>query len=402
MKQLKLMLNLICIGLLFIPIGLSCMETKLSGEFWGRWISEIAKRKDSDGNYENKLVSNYFSLERGYLGLETKFSEQVKGRFTVDIFTTDKTHEYREYSLADSTLSYSTKSGSIDGAGLKIKYAYVDFGGLIPVKDMTLTAGMQKVYFGSIYDWSYTLIGKAPSDEHKVVSSSDLGITLNGYLPSGFGEYQLGIYNGEGYKKVGANLKENTDFAYLGNLRVTPITGFTIGGSYMINTVERDKKLDGEIINSSYEEQKLTDIYTRLAYGPVDLTGEYIIKDVDFPNVKDINKTQAYTATGISIFPCLNLKAYLPYDLQLVGCYDIWDESDRVETDKARNKVTASTIGVNYNFMPDETDNPAMQLQLNYTTKKYDEDNSHSDYADGQKDSSQINLQLKWKFANTL
>ena len=402
MKQLKLMLNLICIGLLFIPIGLSCLETKLSGEFWGRWISEIAKRKDSDGNYEDKLVSNYLSLERGYLGLETKFSEQVKGRFTVDIFTTDKTYEYREYSLADSTLSYSTKSGSIDGAGLKIKYAYVDFGGLIPVKDMTLTAGMQKVYFGSIYDWSYTLIGKAPSDEHKVVSSSDLGITLNGYLPSGFGEYQLGIYNGEGYKKVGANLKENTDFAYLGNLRVTPITGFTIGGSYMINTVERDKKLDGEIINSSYEEQKLTDIYTRLAYGPVDLTGEYIIKDVDFPNVKDINKTQAYTATGISIFPCLNLKAYLPYDLQLVGCYDIWDESDRVETDKARNKVTASTIGVNYNFMPDETDNPAMQLQLNYTTKKYDEDNSHSDYADGKKDSSQINLQLKWKFANTL
>ncbi len=402
MKQLKLMLNLICIGLLFIPIGLSCMETKLSGEFWGRWISEIAKRKDSEGNYEDKLVSNYLSLERGYLGLETKFSEQVKGRFTVDIFTTDKTYEYREYSLADSTLSYSTKSGSIDGAGLKIKYAYVDFGGLIPVKDMTLTAGMQKVYFGSIYDWSYTLIGKAPSDEHKVVSSSDLGITLNGYLPSGFGEYQLGIYNGEGYKKVGANLKENTDFAYLGNLRVTPITGFTIGGSYMINTVERDKKLDGEIINSSYEEQKLTDIYTRLAYGPVDLTGEYIIKDVDFPNVKDINKTQAYTATGISIFPCLNLKAYLPYDLQLVGCYDIWDESDRVETDKARNKVTASTIGVNYNFMPDETDNPSMQLQLNYTTKKYDEDNSHSDYADGKKDSSQINLQLKWKFANTL
>ena len=402
MKQLKLMLNLICIGLLFIPIGLSCMETKLSGEFWGRWISEIAKRKDSEGNYEDKLVSNYLSLERGYLGLETKFSEQVKGRFTVDIFTTDKTYEYREYSLVDSTLSYSTKSGSIDGAGLKIKYAYVDFGGLIPVKDMTLTAGMQKVYFGSIYDWSYTLIGKAPSDEHKVVSSSDLGITLNGYLPSGFGEYQLGIYNGEGYKKIGANLKENTDFAYLGNLRVTPITGFTIGGSYMINTVERDKKLDGEIINSSYEEQKLTDIYTRLAYGPVDLTGEYIIKDVDFPNVKDINKTQAYTATGISIFPCLNLKAYLPYDLQLVGCYDIWDESDRVETDKARNKVTASTIGVNYNFMPDETDNPAMQLQLNYTTKKYDEDNSHSDYADGKKDSSQINLQLKWKFANTL
>ena len=60
MKQLKLMLNLICIGLLFIPIRLSSLETKLSGEFWGRWISEIAKQKDSEGNYEDKLVSTIF------------------------------------------------------------------------------------------------------------------------------------------------------------------------------------------------------------------------------------------------------------------------------------------------------------------------------------------------------
>ena len=402
MKKSHFYLSIVCLGLLLIPLGLNSLETKLSGEFWGRWIAEIAKRKDSNGNYDDQLVSNYLSLERGYLGLETKFTEQIKGRFTVDIFTADKTYEYQAYSLGDSTLTSSAKSGSIDGAGLKIKYAYVDFGGLLLVKDMTLTAGMQKVYFGSIYDWSYTLIGKAPSDEHKVVSSSDLGITLNGFFPSGYGEYQLGIYNGEGYKKVGANLKENTDFAYLGNLRLTPITGVTVGGSYMLNTVGRDKNLEGETVNTAYEEQKLTDIFTRLAYGPVDLNCEYIVKNVDFPNITDSDKTNEYSATGISIFPCINLKAYLSYDLQLVGCYDVWDESDRPATDKARSKLTASTIGINYNFLPDETDIPAMQLQLNYTDKKYDEDKSHSDYADGKKDSSQINLQLKWKFANTL
>ncbi len=97
------------------------METKLSGEFWGRWISEIAKRKDSEGNYEDKLVSNYLSLERGYLGLETKFSEQVKGRFTVDIFTTDKTYEYRNILGRQHPWAYSTKSGSIDAEqGLKL------------------------------------------------------------------------------------------------------------------------------------------------------------------------------------------------------------------------------------------------------------------------------------------
>lgn len=402
MTRKKLILNLICLGLLFVPMVMNGLETKLSGEFWGRWLAEIANRKNATGNYENKLVNNYLSLERGYLGLETKFTEQVKGRFTVDIYTTDKTYEYQSYTLEDSTLTASAKSGSIDGAGLKIKYAYVDFGGLIPVKDMTLTAGMQKVYFGSIYDWSYTLIGKAPSDEHKVVNSADLGLTLNGYLPSGYGEYAVGIYNGEGYKKVGANLKDNIDFAYLGNLRITPITGLTVGGSYMYNTVGREKDLNGDTNNPAYEKQQLMDAYTRLAYGPVDLNCEYIIKNVDFPNITDSNKTKEYTATGISIFPCINLKEYLPYDLQIVGCYDLWDESGRLVSDKARNKLAASTIGVNYNFMPDETDTPSMQLQLNYTDKKYDEDKSHSDYANGKKDSSQINLQLKWKFANTL
>ena len=402
MTRKKLMLNLICLRLLFVPVVMNGLETKLSGEFWGRWLAEIAKRENDTGNYEDQLVNNYLSLERGYLGLETKFTEQVKGRFTVDIYTTDKTYEYQTYSWEDSTLSSSTKSGSIDGAGLKIKYAYVDFGGLIPIKDMTLTAGMQKVYFGSIYDWNYTLIGKAPSDEHKVTNSADLGLTLNGYLPSGYGEYAVGIYNGEGYKKVGANLKDNIDFAYLGNLRITPITGLTVGGSYMYNTVGRDKNLNGGANNPAYEKQQLMDALIRLAYGPVDLNCEYIVKNVDFPNITDSNKTQEYTATGISIYPYISLKKYLPYDIQIVSCYDLWDESDRLASDKARNKLATSTIGINYNFMLDETDTPAMQLQLNYTNKKYDGDKSHSDYADGKKDSAQINLQLKWKFANTL
>ena len=134
----------------------------------------------------------------------------------------------------------------------------------------------------------------------------------------------------------------------------------------MLNTVGRDKNLDGETVNTSYEEQKLADIFTRLAYGPVDLNCEYIVKNVNFPNITDSGKTKEYSATGISIFPCINLKAYLPYDLQLVGCYDVWDESDRLETDKARSKLNAFTVGINYNFLPDETDNPAMQLHKLY------------------------------------
>jgi hypothetical protein len=412
MNLRKLVQLTLCGGLLTLPVFSSALETKLSGEFWGRWINETAKRTDSSSSYVNKTTKNYFSIERGYLGLETKFSENTKGRFTVDIFSTDATHEYQAYSLSDSSqtampiepasLSSSTKTGSLDGAGLKIKYAYVDFDNLTPIPDMKLTVGMQKTFFGTLYDWNYTLIGKAPTDEYKVANSSDLGVTLNGYLPEGYGEYAVGVYNGEGYKKVGSNLKDNTDFAYLANMRVTPITGITLGGSYMSNSVGRDEALDGNVANTSYEKQKLMDGVVRLAWGPVDVWTEYISKNVKYPNQTSSAKTKEYTATGITVFPCISLQEYLPWDIQLVGRYDSWDESDRIATDSGRYALTATTVGANYNFMHDETATPAMQLQLNYTNKKYDADKSSSSYANGIKDTSQINLQLKWRFANTI
>lgn len=396
----------LCLGLLILPLMAGAVETKLSGEFWGRWINETAKKKDSSANYTDKMVSNYLSLERGYLGLETKFSEMTKARFTIDIFTTDKSHEYIQDSLQTilpvEAITSPNKFGSVDGAGLKIKYAYVDFAGLVPVPDLTLSAGMQKVYFGTIYDWNYTLIGKAPTDEFKVANSADLGLTLNGYIPHGYGEYALGVYNGEGYKKVATSLKENTDFAYLANLRLTPLPGITLGGSYMNNTVGRAKALDGDGLNSSYEKQQLMDGLIRLAYGPLDVWGEYITKKVEFPNETSASKTKEYTATGLSIVPIISLQDYINTDVQLVGRYDSWDESDRILADKARSKLSAMTFGANYNFLHDESAVPAMQLQLNYTTKSYDEGSSHSDFADGKKDTSQINLQLKWRFANTL
>ncbi len=398
--------QLLSLGLLGLPLLTNAMETKLSGEFWGRWIYETAKKKEAAGNYSDKNVSNYLSLERGYFGLETKFSEMTKARFTVDIFSTDKSHEYIQDSLQSvmpiEPVTSTNKYGSVDGAGLKIKYAYVDFAGLVPIPDLTLSAGMQKVYFGTIYDWNYTLIGKAPTDEYKVASSSDLGLTINGYLPGGYGEYALGAYNGEGYKKVASSLKENTDFAYLANLRLTPIPGITLGGSYMNNTVGRSKALDGDALNTTYEEQQLLDGVLRLAYGPVDIWGEYISKTVKYPNETSSSKTKEYTATGMSIIPIISLKDLVKTDVQLVGRYDTWDESDRIAADKARSKLNAITVGANYNFLHDESAVPAMQLQLNYTTKAYDEDKSHSDFSDGKKDTSQINLQLKWRFANTI
>lgn len=367
MRKLLLVLFL---GVILVPTMLSA-ELKISGEMWNRWTMDSSK--GFDGN--DVTTRNSFSLERGYFGMEKKFTETTKGRFTVDMFSTDALK---------------------DGAGLKLKYAYVDFTGLTPVNDLVVTAGLQKVYFGTIYDWNYTLIGKAPSDEYKIANSADYGLSVNGYFPNGFGEYAVGVYNGEGYKNWGSNLKDNTDMSYLANVRLTPIPGVSLGGSFMTNSVEREKKLADGTVNSSYNEQTLLDGVLRLAYGPVDLWAEYLSKDVKYHS--DFS-SKDYSANAIMVMPIVSLTEYLPVDIQVIGRYDKWDETDNTAN---KNLLTAITAGVNYNFLHDDSAVPAMQLQLNYTTKSYDEAKSAASYANGKKDSDQVMLQLKWRFANTV
>ncbi len=393
---IKLLSKLIVTAsLLCVSVFASALETKLSGEMWGRWTNETAKFKNAQGSYVNKLSKNYLSLERGYFGLETSFSTNTKARFTVDMFSSDATHQVP----GDKTMPIdSLKNATMDGAGLKLKYGYVEFGNLTPIPDLYLTVGLQKTYFGTIYDWSYALIEKAPSDLYKVVNSSDYGITLNGFIPQGWGEYAFGLYNGEGYKKVGASLSENTDFTYLGNLRLTPIQGVTIGGSYMSNSVGRDKTLSGDVINSKFEKQSLIDCLGRIAYGPADVWMEYISKEVEYPNATG----KDYKAKGLMIMPSIALKSIINIPIEVIGRYDSWDESDRPTTDSARSLLNTLIFGVNYGFLPDASDIPQLTLQLDYSSRKYDESESASSFAKGMKDSSQIMLQLKWKFSNTL
>jgi hypothetical protein len=386
--------------MLITPMVINALPVKVSGEMWGRLTNESSKQKNASGDYVNKNSKNYMSLERGYFGLETTFTQNTKARFTVDMFSTDATHQYTTGGT-DSAFpidSLSTmKNGSVDGAGLKLKYAYVDFANLFPVPEMNLSVGLQKVYFGTIYDWNYTIIGKAPTDEYKVANSADYGVTLNGFIPNGYGEYAVGLYNGEGYKKVGASLSDNTDFAYLANLRLTPIGGLTVGGSYMTNSVKREKKLSGDALDKSYEEQALLDGVVRINYSILDIWGEYISKDMKFPNATN----KDFTATGLMIMPIVSLSSLIEKDIQLLARFDTWDESENPTT-TAKYLSNSTTIGANYNFMHDESNVPAMQLQLNYTTKTYDEGKSAATYADGKKDISQIMLQLKWRFASTI
>ncbi|MCF7793681.1 MAG: OprO/OprP family phosphate-selective porin [Candidatus Cloacimonetes bacterium] len=344
--------TLFIVILAIVAFGILNAETKLKMELWNRWSYETI---------DGEVQKNEMALKRGYLRLEPKFTGKIKGRFNLDFFSDDVG----------------------DGVGMKLKYAYLDFSELIPVKNSKVTVGLMKTYFGTIYDWNYTTIEKDPSDKYKFVSSTDYGMGFSGYLPNGLGTYALAVYNGEGYKKTAGDI--NKDMNFLGNIRVTPIVGLTLGGSYMIKTV-KDKEVDdgtGNMIdNPAREEYNMMAGVAKFAYGPFSVLGQYLNKVKAMPNDDAVDDV---TSSVISVMPVFKVNN----SFDIIARYDIYDP-DTDTDDDGKNTLIA---GVNYNMLRDSKNKPVLFVQANYETTTFEDE---SDAV------NQILVQLRWIFSETI
>ncbi|MBN2789951.1 MAG: hypothetical protein JXR69_07165 [Candidatus Delongbacteria bacterium] len=331
-------------------------STKFKMELWNRWTMETV-----DGD----IVENELAVKRGYFRLEPQFSSNIKGRFNLDFFSDD---------------------GAADGVGMKLKYAYLDFA-VLPITDSKLTIGLMKTYFGTIYDWDYQVIEKDPSDKYKFVSSTDYGIGISGYFPSGFGTYNFAAYNGEGYKKTGSDINKDLNFA--ADVRITPMVGVTLGGSYYFmtkNNAEVDTTLAGNgplVDNPAREQYNMFAGMGKLAFGDFSLLGQYLMKTKSLPNVDgadDIN------TTVMSFMP----KYKINNSFDVIGRYDMYDPN----TDNDDDAYNVLVVGLNYNVVRDSKNNPTLFFQLNYETTMYE---------DSDKDPvNQIMLQMRWIFSEVL
>ncbi len=339
--------TLLTLILIIVALGFLHAETKLKMELWNRWTYQMI-----DGD----VTKNEMALKRGYFRLEPKFSENIKGRFNVDFFSDD-----------DNKVA--------DGAGLKIKYAYLDFKNLLPIKESTLTVGLMKTYFGTIYEWNYTTIEGDTSDKYKFVSSTDFGFGVSGKIPNGFGSYDLAIYNGEGYKKVGKNI--NTDMNYAANLRITYFAGVTLGGSYMFKS-ENDSDADNR------EECNLIAGIGKFAFGDFTLLTEYLYKVKSLPNA--IPEEDDVTSSVITIMPVYKIND----KIELLARYDIYDP----DTDKDDDVENTIIAGLNYYIMRDAKNKPKLFVQTNYQMTQFEDDNKD--------DESELLVQLRWIFSETI
>ena len=305
--------------------GLAPDQTQIKAYWWFRYTY---KQQD------NRTQESGFAAKRGYLRWEHCFAPDISSRVTLDLFSSDKKEDPH-------------------GAGLKIKDAYVDFKGVIP--EGKITVGVQKHYFGLVYDWDYVTIEKSFTDKNRIAASRDLGICAGGNLPQGYGEWNLELVNGEGYKKVGKNIDTNP--ALVGNLRLIPIPGVTVGGSF----------------HKTSKKQNLAAV-GRLVFTPIDVWGIYVTTAAG----KDLDKK----GTGFMLMPIVNLSP----KVDAVFRFDRWDP----DTDKADDAYTLLIGGINYHFVKGEKGTPGVMLQLNFERKQPEKS--------GSKPTDELLAQLRWEF----
>jgi len=329
---MKNFLYLVCLGfLIVVTASLTAMETKVSMTLWNRYTADLTG---------GELNESVFSLERGYFRVEPTFNDKIKGRFNIDLFSDDD---------------------ALDGAGLKLKYAYLDFSEVLPIPESKISAGLIKHYFGTIYDWEYISIQKALEDKEGVASSTDYGFALYGYLPGGYGEYAVSVLNGEGYKKTGGDLDKEPEIA--ANLRVIPIPGFTLGGSVLYENDENERLAYAGVAHFSK--------------GPFELWGEYLVSDIN-----------EITSSGFMVMPIIKLKRMAGIDVDILGRFDMWDGNTDADDDGHMN----ITAGLNWNLVRDEKGAPMVFLQLQGERTMFEDD--------AIEDIDKLMAQLQWTFSN--
>jgi hypothetical protein len=219
--------------------------------------------KDSDGN---TIHPNAFTVSRSYLTLQGRLNHLFEFRVTAD--------------SAQETGSGSSLNGSYT---FRVKYAFaqVNLDDWLP-KGSWIRIGMHQTPFLDYYEgvYRYRFEGTTFVERNGYTASSDNGVGFHSSLPQGYGDFQVGVYNGETYKKPEANNQKSFQVRFtaapapkspgLGGLH---LTAFYIDDHY-VSDAPRTRLVGWAYYTSKY----------------VTLSGEYLVAhdqlSTSVPNVK--------------------------------------------------------------------------------------------------------------------
>jgi len=338
--------------------------TQFEAYNWMRYTMELEKE---NGDYTTQ--ESQWTLERGYLRWKHQFTDRIDTRVNIDFFSSDdgrvdkvETTEITDIDSTEHTVVKKVKSKT-NGADIKLKYACVKLSYLVPQGDITI--GLQKFYFGTIYEWEYMTIEKSLEDVEEVCASADYGVSLGGYLPKGYGTWRFQVANGEGYKHTGVDV--NTEPAYIADLRLIPIPGVTLGGSVLHENTG----------NKPYEKRQWFSISPRFTSGPVDIWVNFLSGEIG-------NKDEPTKRQGYMIFPTVKLSP----NLEVLGRYDHWDP----DTDRENDDHSRYIAGFNYHLCTGEKGKPGVMLQVNWQGEKDEASDSEMEH--------KLMAQFRWEWAS--
>ncbi len=188
---------------IFVPgVFAAASDIQFSGYTWFRDTGNNQIYSDEQTN------TSKMSIERAYMTWKMSYEDNLAGNLTLDI---------------------PMKSGNTtnDDWTAFVKSAYVDILNLLPEGGFA-RFGQQPVYFAMIDKWQYPMIYKNLEDNLGLISSADLGMSLQGYFPGGWADYQVAAYGGNGYAKpTETDNNTATDIS----LGLYPLPGLSIRGS---------------------------------------------------------------------------------------------------------------------------------------------------------------------------
>ena len=342
-------LSLFCASFCFA----AATDIQFSGYTWFRETGTTAQYSDARND------TSKASIERAYLRWKLKYQDNMEGNITLDI---------------------PMKSGNTANSDWTtiVKFAYVDIKDLLPEKGY-LRIGVQPVYFAMIDKWEYPFIFKCLEDQAGLLTSADLGISLQGTFLKGLADYQLAAFGGNGFAKpTETDNNAATDIS----VGLYPISGLSIRGSLYNSVVSSGDAYAKEGIQAG---KWFNGIAVNYYLGPVWLMWE----GVEGMNPNSL-KSDSYKISGNS-----KLLMWTIDDKWALGIReDIFnpDVNNDIKSDDIKDSSQDRMIyAVNYKWLKD------LLLQLNYSVLRYDGGNQdHS--ATARYTEYQTLLQLKWSY----
>ncbi len=298
------------------------IETTVEGRIYSSWwmnMTDTTMMVDSATAVDYKGW-NQFSLDRSYVTIKSKLSDYTSLNITTD--------------LRDSK---DEMFGSFAGYMIVLKFAYADWKMNFAPEKLSLRLGLQPTRYLDAVDgmmWGHRYVLNSVGDLNKILTTSDLGATINYNIgeKSKYGYAGLSIWNGTSYTDLNEHNKSKDINPYL---VFKPLSGNPDFEKTMIAaqfyTGTRNMVIDSSMKAGDYKRQIIS-VGANLAYKDMfNVGGEFWSNTLgQGPSTDDVK------ASAISIFGNLKFRSLTGEDspfrtLGLFGRYDMTDPNTDVD-----------------------------------------------------------------------